>query len=793
MAALVRAAFVAGLLALAVFSAHRIDFGSNITNFMPDARAADLALLARSMAEGDLARTMFVTVGTRSGEADDRRVAEAVTAMAERLRGHPEVAWLRIAPEERDLEAVWKVYFPRRFGLVSLDPEREIPEMLSDQALRQNATQAREALASPAAALAKRTLPADPLGFLARILDRMREQSPSLEVRRGVFFAEDGYGVLMLATVHSAFDRARQEPLLDEIRDSFDEANARAGGALVMQASGVNRFAVAAERAMMNDMPWIAGASFALISTIFLGFFRSLPRFLVAMLPTLAGLVVPVALGSLVFGKLDGLTLAFGAGLIGTTIDYPTHLLNHFAMLGGSRRALVRHLAPSISLGALTTMASFAGLGLTAFPGFRQIAFFATVGVGAALATTLLIVPLFVAPAAGPTRAAGTTARVLGAVVASLRGHRRVLGLIPVLALLLGALVLPHLRWEDDLSRLGSVDPALETEEKQVRERVSPLEMGRAVMVQADSEQDALLRTEEIARRLEDLRRQGAISGYRSASDLVWSERLQRRNNQVLRSDKGLADRVTAAFVAAGFREEGFAPFVRDLSSPSPSPLRIVDLEGTGLDTMLKPMIIEFEGQFATVSYLRQPRDEAAVREAMAQVPGARYFVQRDFVNDLYAEFRTANLRQILVGSALVVLVLALRYRRWRPVLASFLPAALVPVVVLSGLTLAGVEINLLHVVSIVMVMGMGTDFGVFLVDSRDDPRRLEATLVSLALCCLTTVSTFAVLAISAQPALRAIGVTTGLSVALAFVLAPVSLLLVDPAARGLSRGKTQG
>ncbi|MFN2426391.1 MAG: MMPL family transporter [Candidatus Binatia bacterium] len=780
-AALVRAGFLAFLVFLAVFCARRVDFGSDITNFMPDAKSADLALLANYMAKGDLARTMFLTVGTRSGAHDDQRIAAAVSAMAAKLRTHPEVAWLRIAPEDTDLEKVWNVYFPRRFSLVSLDPEREIAELTSEAAIARQAVQAREALASSAGTLVKRTLPPDPLGFFGRILDRMREESPTLDVRRGVFFARDGYGVAILATRSSAFDSSRQAPLLRDIADAFAAANRDAGGDLVLETSGVNRFAVATEASLKRDMWWIGGASFVGISLLFLAFFRSLSWFLIALLPTVAGLLVPTALGTLLFDRLDGLTIAFGASLIGTTIDYPTHLLNHFAMLGGGRRATIAHLAPSISMGAMTTMASFAGLALTAFPGFRQLAFFSTVGVAAALATTLLVVPYFVPESSQSTRAAGATARVLGRIVGWLRRHRRVLASVPVLVLLLAAAALPVVRWEDDLSQLGSVDPALESEERRVRERVSPLEMGRAVMVMAGSEEEALLRTEEITRRLDQLRDAGAITGFRTAAGLVWSRELQERNRKALDARTDLADRVDAGFAAAGFRADVFAPFRKDLAAPWPQPLMLADLEGTGLENLVKPMIIEFDEQFATISYVREPRDEAAVRAAMHEIPGARYFVQRDFVNDLYAEFRTANLQQVLIGSVLVVLVLFARYRRWRPTAAAFLPSAMVPIIVLSVLALCGVAINLLHVVSVIMVMGMGTDFGIFMVDSHHDPKRFEATLVSLVLCCLTTVATFAVLAISAHPALRAMGMTTGLSVVLALVLAPVSLVVIEP------------
>ncbi|HYB99553.1 MAG TPA: hypothetical protein VEC57_10530 [Candidatus Limnocylindrales bacterium] len=798
---LIRASFLAFLAALALFCARNLDFKSDITNFMPDPESADLALLAGYMTRSDLARTMFLTVTTRArahggeggdaahgrgdaaqggGDGDDDRIAVAVTGLGERLRGNSEVAWLRIAPEDQELEKVWSVYFSRRFGLISLAPEREIPALLSPQAVAAKAREAVEGLASPAGTLVKRTLPADPLGFFARILDRLRAESPTLEVRRGVFFSSDGWGVVMLATRHSSFDTAQQEPLLAEVAAAFEQVNAHAGGDLVLEMSAVSRYAIAAEQAMMADVPWIVGASTVSVAVLFLAFFRSLGRFLIATLPMLAGLLVPASLGLVLFGRIDGLTLGFGASLLGATIDYPTHLLNHLAMLGGTRGEAVSRVGVSISMGALTTMASFAGLGLTSFPGFREIAFFATVGVAAALATTLLVVPWFVSEHERPTLAAGASARVMGAAVAWLRRHRLALLAVPLAAVVAGAVMLPRTQWEDDLTSLGSFDPAMDVEEKRVRQRVSPFEMGRAVMMQAEDEEQALERTEEIARRLHRLREDGALDGFRTAADIVWSQQLQRRNIDAVGAVPDLPARVESAFASAGFRADAFTPFRSDLAAAPPPPLTVADLQGTGLDRLLAPMLFTLEGRSATISYIRGPRDEEAVRASIAEIPGARYFVQKDFVNELYRDFRDTSLQQILMGGVLVVLILLARYRAWRPALAAFLPSLLVPVFVLAAFAALGIPVNLLHVISLVMVMGMGTDFGVFIVDTRSDPRQFQATLVSLLLCCLTTVATFAVLGISTHPALRAIGLTTGLSVLLALVLAPVSLLLVE-------------
>ena len=164
---------------------------------------------------------------------------------------------------------------------------------------------------------------------------------------------------------------------------------------------------------------------------------------------------------------------------------------------------------------------------------------------------------------------------------------------------------------------------------------------------------------------------------------------------------------------------------------------------------------------------------------ALAGLSGVHLLDQRSLVTDIYREFRQTSLRQILVGGGLVVVLLALRYRAWRPVFAAFLPSMLVASLVLAAGVGLGEPANLFTVMSLVMVMGMGVDYGIFCVDSLGREEELGTTLVSLLLSCLTTAFVFGSLAISSQPSLRAIGLTTGLGVVLSLLLAPVAVAAV--------------
>ena len=219
------------------------------------------------------------------------------------------------------------------------------------------------------------------------------------------------------------------------------------------------------------------------------------------------------------------------------------------------------------------------------------------------------------------------------------------------------------------------------------------------------------------------------------------------------------------------------APFRDALSLEPPPPLTLDDLQSSSLAELVRSLVIPLGERMAALTYLRGVRSPEALHEALADLPDVLLFDQARFVNEIYGEFRETTLRQIGVGTLLVLLVLALRYRSWRPALGAFLPSVLAVALLLSGFALAGIETHLLHVVSLIMVMGMGVDYGIFVVDSVGERRGFGATLLSLVIACGTTVFVFGTLALSSHPALRAMGLTTGVGILLSLLLAPVALL----------------
>jgi len=88
---------------------------------------------------------------------------------------------------------------------------------------------------------------------------------------------------------------------------------------------------------------------------------------------------------------------------------------------------------------------------------------------------------------------------------------------------------------------------------------------------------------------------------------------------------------------------------------------------------------------------------------------------------------------------------------------------------VMAGLALAGERLTLLHLVGLLLIVAVGSNYALFFDRSERQPE--PQTLASLLIANCTTVIGFGVLAFSKLPILHAIGITVGPGAVLALLL----------------------
>ncbi|MFK7991971.1 MAG: MMPL family transporter, partial [Sandaracinaceae bacterium] len=422
---------IAALAGVASWTFTHLNVTTEITHFLPEAEDRELARIAREMSSSDLNRSITLLIGAE----DEATTLAACADLAERLEALDSVEWVRRGPGDDMNQAFYELYFERRLLFFSDRPD-EVE--LDDEALRGAARELKQRLLGMTGSFVRQVAPRDPLLSFPHHLERLREtQQGTLRVVDGQLLTEDGRGVVFLASRGSPFDSNANRPLAEGLASAL-EAVGEAHGPLEVQESGVHRFAIASEAAIKTDVTRISVVSSIGVVVLFLLLFRSPRYLLLSTIPLGAGFVCGLTASQLMFGRIHGLSLAFGATLIGVAIDYVAHAVNHHTLVparGGAKES-VREIWPGLALGATTTIAGLAGLAWTDFPGIRELAVLTSVGVFVALLSTRYLLPPFMPAAPAPTDWHRALTDRLGVWLKSLRSSRVALLVLPVLSVL---------------------------------------------------------------------------------------------------------------------------------------------------------------------------------------------------------------------------------------------------------------------------------------------------------------------------------------------------------------------
>jgi len=754
---------------LAIYSLARLELTNSITHFMPSENDIELVELSLQLVDSPLSQRMVISIG---GGPERTNIARE---LADFLRTHPEVDWVESGFDQDSMRGIFDLYFERRLYLVSESPGDEIPELIERESLEESAKRLRARLARPDSMLGARTAPLDPLGFFDRIVERIRATQPPATSSDGGFASIDGaFAIVLLGLASSPFDFETQVGLLDDIDREFERLTQGLDAELIMERSGINQVAVASEKNVKREVNFISAASISIVVALFLLVFRSFRHLFIAILTPVTGFVVALSVAVSTSTQMHGITLAFGFVLLGVAIDYPIHLMNHHALSppGTTARESLAGIRTSLLSSGITTTFAFLALAMSDFPGLREMGLFAAIGVPVSLSLTILCLPAFFGETRAPSRIQQRLSRGFERLIAWLEVRLAIPFVLFAAFAVIGVLGISSTRWEDDPAELMAANPEMLAESNRVRRRVADFDSGRFVVGLAAEPEAALALNDEIYTRLERGIENGDIDGMMSMHSFIWSQKLQRENIEAMRADPTLSERIDEVYSTAGFRRGSFDRFGDFLTDPGAAPLIPADFANSPLARVVDSLV-PLEGRWAVVTYLRGVQSGEAVRELFVDLENAHYIDQGEIVSEVYQGFRESTVRMLAVGSAVVFVVLMLRYRQFMRGLFAFMPPSLAAISTFGLFGLLGVPVNVVSAVSLLVVLGMGVDYGIFTVDSARNPQRVGATFSSLLISCLTSIFVFGVLAFSEQTALQSLGLTVGVGTTFALILSP--------------------
>jgi predicted exporter len=749
-----------GLIALsAYFIEHRLRVSGDLRLFMPAPHSAVERLLLEEVSEGPASRLLLLAL---KGAAPDE-LAESSQRLAASLRADP--AFRLVANGEYRLDFIPEALLPYRYLLSpTLDHAR-----LDASFLRAELTDRERDLASPAASLLEPLLPRDPTLEIVKLLSSWEPAHEPQQIDEVWFDARGVTALLIVETAAAAFDPQGQRAAIDHLQNAF--ARARTSPAARLTVSGPGEFSVMMQGRSEADAR-LAGIldTVGMIALMFLAY-RRVRYVLLGALPLATAGVVGLATVTALFGTVHGITIAFGFTLIGVAIDYPIFLFSH-ELPGVAPVDTARAVWPTLATAVLGICVAYLAFLASGVVGLEQLACFNVAGLAAAGLVTRYLLPQTLGPAIrdhGEAILPQRLARLFGALPRP--GWAASLLCLLCVAVLL---VVPGPLWENDLGRLTPVPQRALQEYEELHEALGAPDVRYLAAVDGASADEVLAREEGLRSALQALVARRAISGFDDAARYLPSVAIQLKRRAALPDAHVLADALDEATRGMAFRPGLFAPFLKDVARARElPPLTPAGVAGTPLELSMGSLLIERGGRWSglvTFTDVRDPRELASLQAASGGAVTVLDLKQAS--EDLVAHQRERILWSVGFAALLLVGVVYLALRSVARARRVLTPMALATLVTLAALHGAGLPMNLFHLIALVLAAGLGLDYGLFCERSSRDPSARRRTLHALLVCAAAACTVFAVLATSALPVLRSIGITVVIGVVGNFVLA---------------------
>jgi predicted exporter len=346
--------------------------------------------------------------------------------------------------------------------------------------------------------------------------------------------------------------------------------------------------------------------------------------------------------------------------------------------------------------------------------------------------------------------------------------------------------------WQTELSSLSPVSAQALALDAELRAELLTGDERTMVAVTGADLETVLQRVEVVSARLDALVQQGRLAGYEAVTRWLPSQATQQQRRAALPDAATLRANLVAATTGGSLSAKRLDPFVDDVQrARDATPITAASLAGTPVAPITAALLVQSNDGHATALLpLVQPagRDgdglHATLEQALRGIEGAHVLGIGDELRRLYRHYLGEAQGQALFGALGVVLLMAWWLRSLPRLLAVCKPLLLAVLLTMAGFALAGVALGILHLVGLLLVVAVGSNYSLFMDWLRHQAATDEDTLASLLLANITIVLSFGLIALSQIPALSAIGRVVAPGALLALLM---SAAYASSSARGLA------
>lgn len=517
--------------------------------------------------------------------------------------------------------------------------------------------------------------------------------------------------------------------------------------------------------------------SFAMVIFLFVLAYRRPLAIIYVGIPLLLAEIWTMGLGYLMFGRLNLLTATFSAVIVGLGIDYAIHIFSRYLDERSHGHDCLEAMQISLTqtgrgtiTGGMTTALAFLAMGLGTFSGIREFAVMAAVGIALCLMHMFVTLPclLFVRES---WRKEKKVHRAqwdfhLEKLIVFCLGHRRKLLAIFAVGTVVLLFYAVELRFTTDMRAVRArSNPSINLQAK-VTEKVGGSLRSMTFVLQSDTEEGLYAIHDAMLPTLNKLKDKGDLVRFDSLLVLLKNPEAQRRNTDALKaaglSSAGLKSGFETALDQYDFRyTDKMQRYIHHLGAglERSNPVSIDDVLNADA-RFVRPFLNRIDGRYKTVVHVYPSQglwEKKATTRLTEEILNAAEGPQEDvFITGIFTiseELKTLVMASFkystVLAFMLVLLILWLHFRTWSLVVLTLTPLMVAVIWMLGAMKLLGIDITIINFVATPIIIGIGIDDGVHIVEKYlyRGKRSLAAVMTScgkaVTLTSLTTIFGF--------------------------------------------------
>jgi predicted exporter len=617
----------------------------------------------------------------------------------------------------------------------------------------------------------------------------------------GVWFNDKEQAILLLKTKSPGFDIEQQKDNISYIKEQLKSLNL-ANKSYVL--SGIPIIAIENSNVISFQIKVISSIASIILAVFLFSLFKSFKFLILVSLPLFFAIIVGMSVVNFFYSYIHGISLAFGITIIGVAVDYPIH---YFSQLIGNdketslveNKKIILRIWPKLKVGLITTLVGFSAITFSSFSGLNQLGIFAISGLITAVLITRYLLPLFAYQTISYQsltykRAFNRNRQMINWLTYPFRFYIPCFFRYITLLLMMASIVYISTHdklWENDLSSLSPVSQNLKQEDFKLRKSLNLPELRYLVMISGKTEQEVMRNTEELSPFLDQLIEAKSISFYDSISRYIPSIQVQEKRQKELPDTQQLQKKLQLALDNTPFNIEAFNPFIRAVvNSKQLDPLQPREFKDSLFSAKISSLVFKDKNSKKWISliFLSGVDGERLThnfKQYSPMIENIKLIDIKQQTDNLVKDYRIEASYWFLWGSFFIVLFLLFYTKKIIALPALVIPFSGAIIFTLSLLLFFGYSLNIFHLVTLLLVVGLGIDYSIFIYDAHSDTclythsaafsynKKVlkKMTLFSVSVCAISSFIMFFALSLSSIPVLKAIGLTASIGAILAFIL----------------------